>query len=69
MILSDNEPTRLYFEKGALFTDNSVESISERILEIRRRQSELKAEVVELKRQLVERDRRTLRRLLDVVTA
>jgi hypothetical protein len=69
MILSDNEPTKRYFHKGALFTDNSSENISELILQLRARHSELKDKVVELKQEILENEKRALRDLRKLVAA
>jgi hypothetical protein len=53
MVLSDNAPTRAYFRKGALFTDNSAASIAREILDAHARHAELRLEVSALKRELL----------------
>jgi hypothetical protein len=53
MVLSDNEPTRAYFRKGALFTDNTAASIAREILDAHARHAELKHAVRALKRELL----------------
>jgi glycosyltransferase involved in cell wall biosynthesis len=53
MVLSDNPPTRSYFRKGALFTDNSAASIAREILAAHARHAELRREVGALKRELL----------------
>ena len=65
MVLSDNPPTRQYFRKGALFTDNSAASIAEELLAAHAHHAQMRADVVELKRDLLEEERATLRRLVD----
>lgn len=66
MVLSDNEPTRKYFRKGALYTDNSAASIAELVLLSRQRHAQLRSEVMELKRELLGEEQATLRRLMDI---
>jgi hypothetical protein len=66
MIVSGNEPTRLYFSKGARFTDNSAEDIARAILEVRERHAQLRAEVAELKRELLQTQRSALQRLREL---
>ncbi len=56
MILSDNEPTKAYFNKGALFTDNSAEDIASAILKLRENHPRLQAEVANLKTDILERE-------------
>jgi glycosyltransferase involved in cell wall biosynthesis len=63
MIVSDNEPTRAYFHRGALYTDNSATSIAALILEMRARRAQLHDEVVALKAELLQNERTTLREL------
>lgn len=68
MIVSNNEPTRRYFHKGALYTDNSAEDIAKLILELRADYARFKHEIVELKQELLLADRAALQ-LLDELTA
>jgi glycosyltransferase involved in cell wall biosynthesis len=65
MVLSDNEPTRTYFRKGALYTDNSAASIAESLLRSRDRHAQLLREVMELKQELVREEQATLRSLIE----
>jgi hypothetical protein len=53
MVLSNNAPTRDYFRKGALFTDNTAASIAHEILDAHARHAELKDAVRTLKRELL----------------
>lgn len=63
MIVSDNGPTRAYFHKGALYTDNSAQSIAQLILEMKDRHPQLSAEIIELKRELLETEKAALQSL------
>ncbi|HWP89498.1 MAG TPA: glycosyltransferase, partial [Burkholderiales bacterium] len=63
MILSDNPPTREYFSKGALFTDNSASSIAALIREMRAHHARLQREVVEIKQHILQRERDAFARL------
>jgi hypothetical protein len=65
MVLSNNEPTRSYFRKGALFTDNTAASIAEELLGARAHHARLRGEVVELKAELEAEEQTNLRRLID----
>jgi glycosyltransferase involved in cell wall biosynthesis len=53
MVLSDNAPTRAYFRRGALFTDNSAASIAQEILNAHAHHAELKRDVMDLKGELI----------------
>jgi hypothetical protein len=64
MILSDNAPTKSYFNKGAFFTDNSAGNIAQLIEEARRRHSDLKQEIVQLKHEILEYERSSLQALM-----
>ncbi|HVX40525.1 MAG TPA: hypothetical protein VHB25_13215 [Gemmatimonadaceae bacterium] len=66
MIVSGNEPTRLYFRKGAIFTDNTAADIARAVLEVKRRHAALKAEVADLKRELLRTEQETLGRLREL---
>jgi hypothetical protein len=63
MIVSDNMPTREYFSKGALFTDNSAEDIARATLAAVTSRAELQKAITELKHELLERERILLRDL------
>jgi glycosyltransferase involved in cell wall biosynthesis len=67
MVLSDNEPTRSYFRKGALFTDNTAESIAEELLRALANHTRLRADVIALKRELLDEERASLRRLIEAI--
>jgi len=69
LIASDNEPTRRYFRKGTLYTDNSAEDIARCILELRDRHPAFKAEIVQLKQELRADERAALNDLLTIVSA
>ncbi len=49
MILSDKEVLRLYFTKGAVYTDNSVQSLHESILLCLQQKEKLETEVLEFR--------------------
>lgn len=66
MIVSGNEPTRLYFRKGAVFTDNSASDIARAVLEVRQRHPQLRSEVAQLKRELLDSQEIALGRLREV---
>jgi hypothetical protein len=66
MVLSDNEPTRAYFHKGALYTNNSAESIADQLLRARERHAQLRSEVIELKRELLSQEKAQLQRLAEI---
>ena len=67
MILSDNPPTREYFSKGALFTDNSANSIAALIRKSRAEHARLQREVVEIKQYILQRERDGFARLAALV--
>ncbi|MEO8017801.1 MAG: glycosyltransferase [Pseudomonadota bacterium] len=67
MILSDNPPTREYFNKGALFTDNSANSIAALIRDARAQHARLQREVVEIKQDILQRERDAFVRLATLV--
>lgn len=67
MILSDNPPTREYFSKGALFTDNSANSIAALIRKSRSEHVRLQREVVEIKQYIQQRERDGFARLAALV--
>ena len=67
MILSDNPPTREYFDKGALFTDNSANSIAALIREMRADHARLQREVIENKRHILQREQDAFARLQALV--
>jgi glycosyltransferase involved in cell wall biosynthesis len=69
MILSDNPPTREYFSKGALFTDNSAESIAALIREMRAHHAKFRREVVEIKQHILQREQDGFARLAALVKA
>lgn len=69
MILSDNPPTREYFSKGALFTDNSAASIAALIREMRAQHARYKREVVEIKQHILRREQDGFTRLAALVKA
>lgn len=56
MILSDNEPTKAYFNRGALFTDNSAEDIASAITRLKEEHARLRREVADLKAEVLERE-------------
>lgn len=56
MILSDNPPTRGYFDGGALFTDNSAADIARQIACMRQQHDALKAAVASLRDRLQKRE-------------
>jgi glycosyltransferase involved in cell wall biosynthesis len=64
MVLSDNPPTRAYFRKGALFTDNSAASIAAEILRAHGTHTTMMTEVAELKRELLSEERAKLGELM-----
>jgi hypothetical protein len=68
MILSNNEPTVRYFHKGALYTDNSAQSIAQLIIHSREQHAQLSREVRELKSELAAAEQKALRRLLTLVS-
>jgi glycosyltransferase involved in cell wall biosynthesis len=68
MILSDNPPTREYFSKGALFTDNSAASIAALIREMRAQHARFRGEVVEIKRHILQREQEGFARLAELVS-
>jgi hypothetical protein len=63
MVLSDNEPTRAYFRKGALFTDNSAASIAAEILRAFEHHAKLLLEMVDLRRELLGEEQAKLNEL------
>lgn len=63
MILSDNQPSRAYFDSGALFTDNSAQDIVRAVTEMRRRHSEMKAGVKRLHEEVLDRESRHFQEL------
>ena len=65
MVLSDNQPTRDYFRKGALFTDNTAASIADELIRARERHAQLRAEVISLKSELLAEEQVALQRLLE----
>ena len=65
MVLSDNQPTRAYFRKGALFTDNSAASIAAEILRAHARHAELLGEVADLKAELLRDEQAKLAELVE----
>jgi glycosyltransferase involved in cell wall biosynthesis len=67
MILSDNPPTREYFSKGALFTDNSAASIAALIREMRAQHARYRREVVEIKQHILQREQDGFARLAALV--
>jgi glycosyltransferase involved in cell wall biosynthesis len=69
MVLSDNPPTRAYFRKGALFTDNSAASIAAEILRAHDSHSRMSADVAELKVELLREEQSKLRELRDFASA
>jgi len=68
-VLSDNEPTRAYFTKGVLFTDNTAADIADRLLEIKGSHERLKSEVTELKADLLAQEEQALQKLKALVFA
>jgi len=64
MVLSDNPPTRAYFRKGAVFTDNSAASIAAGILRAHATHSTMSAEVAELKQELLREEQARLKELM-----
>jgi hypothetical protein len=66
MVLSDNQPTRDYFRKGALFTDNTAASIADELIRARERHVQLRTDVVNLKTELLAEEQINLRRLRDL---
>ena len=69
MVLSDNPPTRAYFRKGALFTDNSGASIAAEILRAHDSHARMSVEVAELKVELLREEQAKLRELTDFANA
>jgi glycosyltransferase involved in cell wall biosynthesis len=69
MVLSDNPPTRAYFRKGALFTDNSAASIAAEILRAHESHARLSVDVAELKIELLREEQSKLRELRDFARA
>jgi hypothetical protein len=67
MILSDTEALRSYFSKGAIFTDNSAESICSSITYGISKQNELKREIKEIKNQLLSNWNQKGGELLEIV--
>ena len=67
VILSDNEPTRRYFHQGAVFTDNSAESIANCILTAKADLQRLSREISALKSELTEHDAAALQTLRALV--
>lgn len=63
MILSDNPPTRAYFDSGALFTDNSAADIARKITAAHGLRKELRAGVSALRDRLREREEQAFARL------
>jgi hypothetical protein len=63
MVLSDNAPTRAYFRKGALFTDNTAASIAGEIMHAFEHHARLLHEVSELKQELLVEERSKLAEL------
>jgi glycosyltransferase involved in cell wall biosynthesis len=63
MVLSDNPPTRAYFRKGALFTDNSAASIAAEILRAHGSHAAMSAEVAGLKQELLREEQAKLKEL------
>jgi glycosyltransferase involved in cell wall biosynthesis len=54
LILSDNEATRTYFTKGALYVDNTVSGIKKELSMLRERMHELQRQSIELRQELRE---------------
>jgi glycosyltransferase involved in cell wall biosynthesis len=69
MVLSDNPPTRAYFRKGALFTDNSAASIAGEILRAHESHAQMSVELAELKIELLHEEQSKLRELVDFASA
>jgi glycosyltransferase involved in cell wall biosynthesis len=69
MVLSDNPPTRAYFRKGALFTDNSAASIAAQILRAHESHARMSVDVAELKVELLREEQLKLRELRDFASA
>ena len=63
MVLSDNEPTRAYFRRGALFTDNSAQSIAAEILRAHDHHAKLQREVADLRLELLREEQAKLNEL------
>ncbi|CAN5737920.1 glycosyltransferase [soil metagenome] len=55
LLLSDTQALREYFDSGTLFTDNSRDDISRRIVEARARHEELRMEILELSGRIPQR--------------
>jgi glycosyltransferase involved in cell wall biosynthesis len=65
MVLSDNPPTRAYFRKGALFTDNTAASIAAELLCAHSEHTRLRGEVAALKQELLIEEQANLKRLVE----
>ena len=63
LILSGNQATRDYFNKGVLFTDNSAIDIAERMIELAVNYDELSRQIVQLKKELQQRQHSTFQTL------
>ena len=68
MILSDNGPTMHYFRKGAVFTDNSADSIARALRDCSARHEQLRREVEELKSELQGNDRDIIAKVTATLT-
>jgi len=62
-ILSDNQPTREYFNSGVQFTDNSVEDISRCMVDCYQNIEVLKSEIYSVKSEIQQREAQCLERL------
>jgi glycosyltransferase involved in cell wall biosynthesis len=65
MVLSDNQPSRDYFRKGALFTNNTAASIADELIRARECHTRLRADVANLKKELLAEEQENLQRLLE----
>lgn len=64
VILSDNAPTKKYFSKGALFVDNSANSIASTINTASKNEYQLRVDVASLKIEVRNQELDTLSKLL-----
>lgn len=63
LILSGNQATREYFNKGVLFTDNTAIDIAERLIELITHHDELSRQIIQLKKELQQKQQAVFRTL------